>query len=95
MQSHCATSLDSTSCGVDLNVDFTGVNFDGCTVSWKITRPPSNYTYRVNPYPFRIAYIEYRPYIYGESIAPKGMFVGMSFDELFFYSYINTFTICN
>ena len=81
MHSHCVTSLDSTSCGVDLNVKFTGVNFDGCTVSWKIT-PPSGNSNHVNPYPFRIAYIEYRPYIYGES-TPKGMFVGKIFVALF------------
>ena len=96
MQSHCVTSLDSTSCSVDLNVDFTGVNFDGCTVSWetwKMPSPPPSKIYEVTPYPFKIAYIEYRPYIYGESIAPKGMFVGKFFEELFFFSCINTCTI--
>ena len=71
---------DEGKCEIDFSTQVTtnGVDFSGCKLYWDIRNIGDNRIVldKNNSYPFKIAYVEYSPYITEESGSPKGMMFG-------------------
>ena len=76
----CLSQNNEEKCAIDFSTQVTanGVDFSGCKVYWEIRDVNDNTIVldQNNSYPFKIAYIEYSPYIFEENGTPKGMMFG-------------------